>query len=114
MNNSIPNTQNPNNNTQTTSQTLLIAQQQQMAQANQAAMVTQTIQSTISNSAAITKDIQSQLVQLQAQRYQPYQPYYPPVIPSSVMQLQMMTANVGNPMPAFTIMDCKGSQFVTK
>ena len=73
-----------------------------------------TIQSTIANATAINSTIYAQLQQVQAQRYAPYQPYVPPVIPSSVMDLQRMTANVGNPMPPVTVMNCKGNQFVTK
>jgi len=76
--------------------------------------VSSTIQSTINNAAAINNDLYNQLLQLRNQRYTPYQPYVPPVMPSSVTDLQRMTANVGNPMAPFTIMNCRGSQFVTK
>ena len=75
---------------------------------------TTTILNTIANVDSITKDIVNQTAQLMVQRYEPYRPYVYPVVPESVTQLQMMTANVGNPMPPMTIAKCKGSQFVTK
>ena len=57
--------------------------------------------------------IYAQLLQVRQNRYQPYQPYIPPFIPSSVIELQMRTVNVGVPHSFFTIADCKGSQSVT-
>jgi hypothetical protein len=53
------------------------------------------------------------LLQLGNDRYLPYQPYIPPVIPPSVIQLDMQTRNVGVPVPVMTIASCKGNQFVT-
>jgi hypothetical protein len=71
------------------------------------------IQNTFQNSAAITSNIQSQLLNLKQQRYAPYQPYIYPVMPPSVIELQMKTVNVGVPESFFTIADCKGVQSVT-
>lgn len=93
---------------------MLLTRQSRFLQEVQSTTTMSTIQSTIANAAAINSTIYSQLLNVKAQRYVPYQPYIPPVIPSSVMELQMMTANVGNPMPPMTIMNCRGSQFVTK
>ena len=101
-----------NNNTQTNSSALLLARQQQFQLQNQSTILSSTLQSTINNAASINSTVYSQLLQLRDQRYVPYQPYIPPVMPSSVIQLQMMTANVGNRMPE--VMRCKGSQSVTR
>ena len=103
-----------NNSTQTTQRSLLLASQHQVHREVHTAQIGSTIQSTIDNTDAITTQLQTQLEELTFQRYEPYRPYIYPVMPSSVMELAMKTANVGNPMPPFTIMDCKGSQFVTK
>jgi hypothetical protein len=103
-----------NNNFQTSDQSLLKSRQACFLRDTRSMAVSSTIQSTINNAAAINNDLYNQLLQLRNQRYSPYQPYVPPVMPSSVTDLQRMTANVGNPMAPFTIMNCKGSQFVTK
>ena len=103
-----------NNNIYNSDQALLKTKQKCFLQGVQDTNSMSTIQSTIANAAAINNNLYTQLIQLQAQRYTPYQPYIPPVIPPSVMQLQMMTANVGNPMPPITCRTGRGSQFVTK
>jgi len=102
-----------NNNVYNSDQAFLLAKQKCFLQGIQSTTTMSTVQSTIANASAINSTIYSQLVQIQGQRYTPYQPYIPPVIPSSVMQLQMMTANVGNPMPPITCRTGRGSQFVT-
>jgi len=102
-----------NGETRTTQGSLLAAKQQSVLQDANQASITSTIQYTQQNAAAISAQIQGQLDQLTIQRYVPYQPYIYPVVPVSVMQLQMATANVGVPMSFFTAMDCKGNQFVT-
>ena len=101
-----------NNNINNTDQTMLLTRQTRFLQEVQSTITMSTIQSTIANAAAINSSMYSQLLNVKTQRYVPYQPYVPPFIPSSVMDLQRMTANVGNPMPPF--MNCKGSQFITK
>ena len=103
-----------NNSTQTTEQSLLLASQRQYQMEVESTIIGSTIQSTIENSAAITAQLQTQLEDITFQRYAPYRPYIYPVVPSSVTELAMRTANVGNPMPPITILDCKGNQFVTK
>jgi len=101
-----------NNNTQTNCSALLLAKQQQFQLQNQSTILSSTIQSTINNAASINSTVYGQLLDLKNQRYAPYQPYIPEVMPESVLQLQRMTANVGNTMP--NIMKCKGSQSVTR
>ena len=101
-----------NNSTQTNSAALLLATQQKFQLQNQSTILSSTLQSTINNAASINSTLYSQLLDLRNQRYIPYQPYVPEVMPESVLQLQRMTANVGNTMP--NIMRCKGSQSVTK
>jgi hypothetical protein len=102
------------NSAQATEQSLLLAYQRQFQIAVESTIIGSTIQSTIENSAAITAQLQAQLEDITFQRYAPYRPYIYPVVPSSVTDLAMRTANVGNPMPPITILDCKGNQFVTK
>ena len=102
------------NSAQATEQSLLLASQRQYELEIQSTIIGSTIQSTIENNAAITAQLQAQLEDITFQRYAPYRPYIYPVVPSSVTELAMRTANVGNPMPPITILDCKGNQFVTK
>lgn len=101
------------NSTRTSERSLLLQKQQEFLQGIQTATTASTIQSTVQNSAVITSTLQGQLLQVRDARYLPYAPYIPPIIPSSVVQLQMATVNVGVPQSFFTIMDCKGSQSVT-
>ena len=76
-------------------------------------LMSSTIQSTIQNSNAISAQIYAQLLDVNKRRYEPYQPYIYPVIPSSVIQLQMATANVGVPMSVITCLSGKGNQYIT-
>lgn len=102
-----------NNSSRTSEQSLLLRQQQLFLEEVNANQVASTVQSTILNSTLITNTLYGQILQVQQDRFLPYRPYVPPVIPSSVMELQMATVNVGVPHSFFTIMDCKGSQSVT-
>lgn len=102
-----------NNNTKTTERSLLLASQQQFYTELSSTSVMSTLQYTQNNNSMITSTIYGELLQLRQDRYQPYQPYQPEIIPSSVMQLEMNTANVGVPHSFFTAADCKGSQSVT-
>lgn len=102
-----------NNSTRTTESSLLQAMVKKQQQYIEQDTTKSTIQSTIANSATINEMIFSQLVDLKSQRYAPYQPYIYPVIPQSVIDLQMRTANVGVGVTPDTIMNCRGSQFVT-
>ena len=91
----------------------LLNKQQDVNQAAQSTIIGNTVQSTINNANTITAQIQSQVIQIGQDKYIPYQPYIPPVIPSSVIQLQMATANVGVPMSFFTMSNCRGNQTVS-
>jgi hypothetical protein len=102
-----------NNSTQTSQQSLLLAQQRQYLQDVQQRKIAQLILESQANQQTINRQIEGELAQLTTVRYQPYQPYIYPCPPQSVINLQMATANVGNPMPPATIARCKGSQFVT-
>ena len=109
-----------NNSVQTTDQSRILTLQRSVLQASQqnttgfitngTTIVGSTIQSTINNSAAITRQLESQLAQIAIQRYQPYQPYIYPIVPASVTELAMKTANVGNPSPPITFASCKNFQ----
>jgi hypothetical protein len=102
-----------NNSSRTTESSLLQATVRKQQLCNLTKTTNSTIQSTIANAAAINENIFSQLIDIRNQRYAPYQPYVYPVVPPSVMELQMRTANVGVPHTVNTIANCRGSQFVT-
>jgi hypothetical protein len=102
-----------NNNTRTTERSLLLGKQQQFFQEQNNQYVASTYSTTIQNSTSIQTTVYGQLLQLKRTRYEPYQPYIYPVVPPSVIELQMRTANVGVPQSFFTYMNCKGSQSVT-
>jgi len=102
-----------NNSSRTTESSLLQAIVRKQQQCNLTKTTNSTIQSTIANAAAINENIFNQLINVRDQRYAPYQPYIYPVVPPSVMELQMRTANVGVPHTVNTIANCRGSQFVT-
>jgi len=103
-----------NNNMQTTQGSLLQSIQQQHARCIQSTMTSCSIQNTALNASSITSTLQSQILQIAQQRYAPYQPYIPVMMPSSVIQLQMATANVGVAVTPITCLTGKGVQFVTK
>jgi hypothetical protein len=102
-----------NNSTRTTERSLLLASQEQCYKTNYTTAVNNALEYTNNNITTITGNLYGQLLQLKQDRYQPYQPYIPPVVPQSVMDLQMSTINVGVPHSVFTIANCKGSQSVT-
>jgi hypothetical protein len=102
-----------NNATRTTERSLLLGSQQQMYQANYATAVNSTLQYTNENSTIILNTLYGQLIGVKQSRYEPYQPIVPICPPQSVIDLQMNSVNVGNPMSATTIMRCKGNQTVT-
>lgn len=102
-----------NNSTRLTERSLLLGTQQQYLFEQAAQAVTSTVNYTFQNSTSITSTIYGQLLQVQRERYLPYQPYIYPVVPPSVIQLQMSTINVGVPHSFFTYADCKGVQSIT-
>lgn len=102
-----------NNNTRTTERSLLLYGQQQVVVESYKTNAAQAVETTKQNLTIINQQLTAQLIQLSKDRYQPYQQYMPPVIPPSVMELNMRTRNVGVPVPVMTIARCKGSQFVT-
>jgi len=103
-----------NNATRTSERSLLLASQNQMYKTTYENNVNSTLQYTNNNSSTISDMINAQLLEVKQNRYKPYQPYIPPFVPSSVINLQMSTINVGVPHSFFTMADCKGSQSVTK
>ena len=102
-----------NNSTRTTESALLQAMIKKQQECIKQENINSTLQSTIANAAAINETVFSQLVDLSKARYAPYQPYIYPVVPPSVIELEMRTANVGVGVTPDTIMNCRGSQFVT-
>lgn len=101
------------NSTRTSERSLLLAGQQQFLADNSYQQTLSSVQATQNNITSITNTLVGQLYQVQRDRYLPYQPYIPPVIPQSVIDLQMSTINVGVPHSVFTCADGKGVQFVT-
>ena len=101
------------NSGQTTERSLLLGAQQQYFRDNSAAITSTIVQSTIANNEAITSTIYGELYQIRANRYEPYKPYIYPVVPQSVVDLQMNTVNAGVPHSIFTCANGKGIQFVT-
>jgi hypothetical protein len=102
-----------NINSQTTEQSLLLAKQNEWYKYNLSTTISQQVQSTIDNISIIESTIQGELDMVRSNRYLPYKPYIPPMIPSSVTELLMRTANAGLPTSTGTIMRCKGNQSVT-
>lgn len=102
-----------NNNSRTTERSLLLYGQQQVLIESYQTNVAQISTYTQQNLDTINRQLTAQLLQLGKDRLLPYQPYVPPVIPPSVIQLNMQTRNVGVPVPVATIARCKGNQFVT-
>ena len=102
-----------NNNSRTTERSLLLYGQQEVLIKSYQTNVAQISTYTQQNLSTINRQLTAQLLQLGNDRYLPYQPYIPPVIPPSVIQLDMQTRNVGVPVPVMTIASCKGNQFVT-
>lgn len=102
-----------NNNSRTTERSLLLYGQQQVLIESYQTNVAQISTITQQNLSTINRQLTAQLIQLGKDRLLPYQPYIPPFIPSSVIQLDMQTRNVGVPIPVMTIASCKGNQFVT-
>lgn len=101
-----------NGTTQTSQGTRIAATQQATLQENVMATRDIVISNTQINIDAIEQSIYAQLATIGQQRYIPYKPYIPPVIPLSVMELEMATRNVGAPMS--NIMRCKGNQSFTR
>jgi len=102
-----------NNSTRTSEQSLLLGLQTQYLTSQSYQATSNTVYSTIVNSAPITSTLYGQLLNVQKERYLPYQPKIYPTIPPSVLELQRSTINVGVPYSFFTCADRKGVQSVT-
>jgi hypothetical protein len=92
----------------------LLARQMQQQRDLQAALTARILQQIQANAPTITSTIQGELRMLQEERYAPYRPRVVEVMPQSVIDLQMRTANVGVPVPTMDISNCKGIQFITR
>ena len=101
------------NSTKTSERSLLLAGQERFLTKISYQQTATTVQLTQNNINSITSNLVAQLLQVQQDRYLPYQPYIPPVMPQSVIDLQMNTRNAGVPHSFFTVANCKGVQSVT-
>ncbi len=97
-----------------TSQTLLQATTMSQQRVQQQQSIEQKVSTLLGTSGQVTDTLQRQLAVEVETRYQPYRPILPEFIPSSVIELDMRTRNVGVPVPTMTIANCKGVQFVTR
>lgn len=103
-----------NNSKGASSQTFLLASQCQQQYQRQGQMTQEKVSTLIGNATQINSTLQGQLESEVESRFRPYVRRTPEFIPSSVIELEMRTRNVGVPIPTMTIMDCKGVQFVTR
>ena len=94
--------------------TFLLARQMKQQQTLQSTLTAQILQQIQANAPRIASTLQDEIVLLREQRYEPYRPRVVEVMPQSVLDLQMRTANVGVPIPTMTIANCKGIQFITR
>lgn len=103
-----------NNSKGASSQTFLLARQCQQHQQNRDQRIQEKVSTLIGTASQVNSSLQGQLANEVETRYRPYERRAPEFIPSSVMELEMRTRNIGVPIPTMTIMNCKGVQFVTK
>jgi hypothetical protein len=94
--------------------TFLLARQMKQQQTLQSTLTAQILQQIQANAPRIASTLRDEIVLLREQRYEPYRPRVVEVMPQSVLDLQMRTANVGVPVPTMTIANCKGIQFITR
>ena len=103
-----------NNSTGASSQTLLLSNCYLQQQQQQQQTIEQKVSTLVGSASQVTQQLERQLATEVETRYQPYRPFIPEFIPPSVIELEMRTRNVGVAIPAMTIANCKGVQFVTK
>lgn len=103
-----------NNSTGTNSQALLYSNGYTQRQIEYQRAVEHKLSTIMGSTSQINNQLERQLATEVETRYQPYRPFLPEVIPSSVIELDMRTRNVGVPVPTMTIANCKGVQFITR
>jgi len=103
-----------NNSRGTTSQSLLLSNCYLQQQGQHQASVQDKVSTLIGTAQEIDDRLRRELATETDTRYNSYRPRFPEFIPSSVIELEMRTRNVGVPVPVMTIAKCKGVQFVTK
>jgi len=102
-----------NNSKGANAYTFLLATHCQEQQQRRDQSIQERVSTLIGTSSQVNLTLQGQLANEVESRFRPYQRKAPEFIPSSVMELEMRTRNVGVPIPTMTIMNCKGVQFVT-
>ena len=104
-----------NNTRGATSQALLLSNcYLQQQNASQQSSIQDKVSTLLATATQVEDSLRRQLAAETDARYNPYRPRLPEFIPSSVIELEMRTRNVGVPVPVMTIANCKGVQFVTK
>lgn len=104
-----------NNTRGATSQALLLSNcYLQQQNAVQQSSIQDKVSTLLATATQVEDSLRRQLAAETDTRYNPYRPRLPEFIPSSVIELEMRTRNVGVPVPVMTIANCKGVQFVTK
>lgn len=98
---------------QTNSAALLQAQLEQQYRELQSTATASTLAGNIARQGILQSSIQGALIALQAERANQYRRFQPEFIPSSVIELRMRTANVGVPVPTFTMADCQLNKWRT-
>lgn len=99
--------------TLTTQQSLFENQQSARDRATNSTMIGSTVAATIAQSSSIQSTIKGQLQATADAQQQVYRRRAPVCIPSSVIQLQQISQNVGVSVKPFTFADCKGNQYIS-
>lgn len=99
--------------TLTPQQSLFENQQTARIRAEQSTVIGSTVAATVAQSTSIQSTVAGQIRVTAQVQQQVYQRRAPVCVPSSVIQLQQISQNVGVSIQPFTFADCKGNQFVS-
>lgn len=97
----------------TTQQSLVENQQATRDRIAQSTAVGSTVAATLAQSTAIQSTVAGQVLASTTTQQAVYQRQAPVCVPSSVIQLQQLSQNVGVSIKPFTFADCKGNQYVS-
>lgn len=97
----------------TTQQSLFQNQQAARDRAAQSTVVGSTVAGTLAQSSSIQSTIAGQVLATAVIQQQVYRRQAPVCVPSSVLQLQQLSQQVGVSIEPFTFADCKGNQYTS-